>query len=292
MIAKRVAGVFKAGGAMAVARAILRRLRTPHARSYAACRAVVEGGVGMEIGGPTSMFARGGLLPLYPAARRVDNCNFARTTEWEGTIAEGDSFVFDARKAPGTQYIAEGADLHMIASEQYDFFLSSHMLEHTANPLRALQEWSRLLKQGGHLVLVVPHRDGTFDHRRPVTTMAHLQEDLERGTQEDDLTHLDEVLALHDVSKDPGAHAITLRERMERNAELRNLHHHVFDSRLAADVVEHAGLEILALEPLEPYHVVVLARRPVHGTAPRPLSAARLQAALRGSPFVTDRLPR
>jgi SAM-dependent methyltransferase len=246
--------------------------------------------VGMEIGGPSPMFARGGLLPLYPAARLIDNCNFAQNTKWEGAIKEGDSFIFDSRKAPGQQLIAEGADLHMIESGRYDFVLSSHMLEHTANPVRALREWSRLLKAGGGLLLVVPHRDGTFDHRRPVTLIEHLNEDFERGTGEDDLTHLEEALELHDVSRDRGVHDMTLRERMERNAEFRSLHHHVFDTRLVVKVVEKAGLVVSAVEPLEPYHVVVLARKLLPGAATRSFSDEALREILRKSPFKTDRL--
>ena len=91
-----------------------------------------------------------------------------------------------------------------------------------------------MLKPGGALVLVVPARDGAFDHRRPITTMSHLVEDFQANKGEDDLTHLAEVLKLHDLSKDPGvADAGAFRERAERNPEFRSLHHHVFDMRLA-----------------------------------------------------------
>lgn len=290
MIVRRVASVFKATGVVGVLSAMVRRLRTPHARCYPACLEIMRNAVGMEIGGPSPMFARGGLLPLYPTARLIDNCNFAHETKWEGAIKEGDSFVFDSRKAPGRQFIAEGGELSMIESGRYDFVLSCHMLEHTANPLRALREWSRLLRAGGGLLLVVPHRDGTFDHRRPVTLIEHMNEDFERGTGEDDLTHVEEILELHDVSRDRGVHNMALRERMERNAEFRTLHHHVFDTRLVVKVVEKAGLAVSAVEPLEPYHVVVLARKPLPGAASRAFPDQALREILRKSPFKIDRL--
>ena len=41
---------------------------------------------------------------------------------------------------PGYQYIAEANDLRMIESGTYHFVLSSHTIEHTAKPLRALRE--------------------------------------------------------------------------------------------------------------------------------------------------------
>jgi SAM-dependent methyltransferase len=291
LIVRRVVSVFRAGGAAGVLRAVVRRLRTPHARLFPAVVPYVQQAVGLEIGGPSPIFAAGGLLPVYPMAARVDNVNFAATTIWEGDIDAGRSFLFHRGKEPGTQFIAEGADLHMIPAGRYGFVLSSHMLEHSANPLRALREWRRVLKPGGCLLLIVPHREGTFDHRRPVTTLAHVLADFERGTTEDDVTHLDEVLALHDASRDPGRHAVSFRERAERNPELRSLHQHVFDTRLVAGVLAEAGFDIVALEPLEPYHVVALARNPGTDGAVGPLAEDALRDILRRSPFRTDREP-
>jgi SAM-dependent methyltransferase len=245
---------------------------------------------GIEIGGPSPIFAWGGLIPIYPIVKRIDNVNFARKTLWEDTTRDGSSFKFHSGKAAGQQFIAEGADLHVIPGAKYDFVLSSHMLEHSANPLGALGEWKRLLRPGGLLVLVLPARDGTFDHRRPTTTIAHLVQDFETNVGEDDLTHLAEVLQLHDLSRDPGVRdGNTFRERANRNAEFRSIHHHVFDTRLAADAVSHAGFELLAVEPLEPYHIVILARKPLEGVAVRPFDGDALREILRKSPFQSDR---
>lgn len=290
MLVKRVVSVFKAGGVAGVLSAVARRIHTPHARSFPKCRAMVSDGTGIEIGGPSPIFAWGGLIPLYPLARRIDNVNFARSTIWEDATREGNSFNFYSRKAPGQRIVAEGADLRVIPSGKYDFVLLSHMLEHTANPLRALAEWRRVLKPGGALVLVVPARDGTFDHLRPITTMSHLVEDFETGMGEGDLTHLAEVLQLHDLSRDPGVtDAGMFRERAERNAEFRSLHHHVFDTRLAVDAVLHAGFKLVAVEPLRPCHIVVLARKPHAGVAASPFDEDALREALRKSPFQSDR---
>lgn len=290
MILKRVVGVFKAGGLSAVLGAVVRRIRMPHARSFSAARGIVTGAKGIEIGGPSPIFARGGLLPVYPLAERVDNVNFASATIWEGTIAEGDSFVFHPGKAPGRQFIAEGADLKGVPPGEYDFVLSSHTLEHTADPLRALAGWKGLLRPGGTLILIVPHRDGTFDHRRPVTALAHLIQDHERGMGEDDLTHLPEILELHDLACDPGVTDVAaFRERAARNAEVRSLHHHVFDSRLAVAVVTEAGLVPVSVEALEPYHIIVLAQVPRADGLSAPLAPSALVEVLRASPFPTDR---
>src|ERR1043166_3241443 len=124
----------------------------------------LRGGKGIEIGGPSGVFARDSVIPIYPLVDELDNCNFSNNTIWEGTISGGRSFRFDPKRQPGRQYISEATDLHGIPSGIYDFVASSHVLEHVANPLKALHEWSRISKPTGKLLLVLPHRDGTFDH--------------------------------------------------------------------------------------------------------------------------------
>ncbi len=156
----------------------------------------------------------------------------------------------------------EATNPDQIASGGYDFVISSHVLEHVANPIQALWEWVRVLKDDGLFVLVVPHKDGTFDHRRPVTSLHHLIQDFDRKTTEADTTHLEEILALHDLRKDPEAGDFeAFRERSMKNLENRCLHHHVFDTRLAVESVHHVGLQLLSVELSLPYHIVILAQK-------------------------------
>jgi ubiquinone/menaquinone biosynthesis C-methylase UbiE len=79
------------------------------------------------------------------------------------------------------QHIVEATAMARFATASYDFVLASHVLEHIANPILALCEWKRLLKDRGVLVLLLPHKDKTFDHRRPVTTLEHLIADFKAG---------------------------------------------------------------------------------------------------------------
>jgi hypothetical protein len=136
------------------------------------------------------------------------------------------------------------------------------MLEHTANPILALLEWKRLLTDGGTLVLLLPDKRHTFDHRRPVTTLEHLADDFKAGRGADDLTHLPEILELHDLERDPDAADMeAFKARSRRNLENRCLHHHVFDVRLARELVEYSGLKVSAIEEIGPHHILVLAQK-------------------------------
>ena len=230
------------------------------------------GKCGIEIGGPSQAFSRRGVFPVYPMVGNLDNCNFGASTVWEGSLQQGKTFVFDPAKPAGQQYLAETTALGQLPSAAYDFVLSSHMLEHTANPILALLEWKRLLTDHGTLVLLLPDRRYTFDHRRPVTTLAHLIDDFKAGRGEDDLTHLEEILALHDLKRDPDAGDMkAFKVRSLRNVENRCLHHHVFDVRLARELVEHIGMTVHAAEEIRPHHILLLAQNKVLNAPPQAL---------------------
>lgn len=196
---------------------------------------------GLEVGGPSLFFQYS--LPIYKVAASIDGANFADTTMWEGELAEGRTFEFGSGKV-GHQYIAEATDLGDVGDDAYDFVLSCHSLEHVANPLKAVTEWIRVVRPGGHILLVLPNKDANFDHRRPITTFEHLQSDYLGDIGEDDLTHLDEILTLHDLSRDRAAGTPDrFAARSRENVANRGLHHHVFDLSLLRQVLAHTGLE-------------------------------------------------
>lgn len=228
----------------------------------AAVLSAITGRTGLEIGGPSRVFARRGILPIYPRARRIDNVNFATETAWEQGLSDGGEFRFDPPRAPGVQWLREAVALGGLADGACDFVVSSHCLEHVANPLHALREWHRLTRAGGHLVLILPDPRRTFDHRRPVTTLAHLREDFARATPEDDATHAAEAIALHDITRDPGVGSPEeFRERVRNNALNRCLHHHVFDLALMAAALRETGWRMLAAERVRPLHLAGFAQK-------------------------------
>jgi SAM-dependent methyltransferase len=46
-----------------------------------------------------------------------------------------------------------------VLDESYQTVYASHLLEHLDDPIAALKNWYRVLKKGGHLIVLVPHRD-------------------------------------------------------------------------------------------------------------------------------------
>ena len=260
---KKIISITRKHGLTGLMRAIRSRLYIKKAKCYFSAKEIIENGYGLEIGGLSSIFQKRNILPLYPHIASLDNCNFSHMTIWEGDITKGLTYIYDKNRLPGRQFILEATDLHSINDDSYDFLLSSHVIEHTANPIKALKEWIRVVKPGGHLIVLVPHKDGTFDHNRPVTELNHLIQDFENNITEKDLTHLDEILEKHDLSLDPeaGSH-LEFTERSKNNFENRCLHHHIFDSSLVVNLLNHLDLNIKMIEAIAPMHILAIAQKP------------------------------
>ena len=100
----------------------------------------------------------------------------------------------------------------------------------------------------------------TFDHRRQPTPVSHMMEDYERDIGEKDETHLNEILDLHDLSRDPPAGPPgQFRARSLLNVENRCLHHHAFDENNSRGLLEAAGLDVETQRFINPFHIVMLA---------------------------------
>jgi len=283
--------MFRAKGFSGLMRAVLWRVIPVTPRILSLCHEMVNERHGLEIGGPSPIFSRKGSLPIYPYVAKLDNCNFGRNTIWENALTEGLTFKYDKDRPAGCQYIGEATDLKMISAGTYDFVLSCHSIEHTANPLGAVEEWMRVLRPDGKMLLVVPHMEETFDHRRPVTDLKHLIEDLRLKTGEDDMTHLSEILEFHDLDRDLGTPDFDFfKKRSEQNLEFRCLHHHVFDTGLVVDMLDYMGLQILAVEAIRPFHIIVAAQKPSDGIPPvnQPFLSSSADWRYR-SPFKRDR---
>ena len=79
-----------------------------------------------------------------------------------------------------------------IEDRSVDAVVLSHVIEHVANPIHALEECLRVLRPAGRLVLIVPLRHATFDALRPGTSLAHLLAEDRAGVTEVDVDHIRE----------------------------------------------------------------------------------------------------
>lgn len=69
--------------------------------------------------------------------------------------------------------VAWGDDLPF-KDNTVDFVINAHVLEHFWDPIKALNEWMRVIKPGGYIFMIIPHKERTFDKDRPRTTLNEL----------------------------------------------------------------------------------------------------------------------
>jgi SAM-dependent methyltransferase len=113
---------------------------------------------------------------------KVDVMNVDRYAEMDTVYKDAERQLWG--RAKPVDIIARGHELPL-DDDSFDFVLASHVIEHIPDPIAALKEWARVARR--YIVLVVPHRDRTFDRDRPLTPLSELIERHESGfTSEED----------------------------------------------------------------------------------------------------------
>jgi hypothetical protein len=199
---------------------------------------ITTGKIGVEIGGPSQT---GGLI--YSCATKMDNIIFSRETVWSSHSSS--TYNYYPGKT-GTVIINDAVNITNVGDAAYDFIFSSHCLEHIANPIKALKEWLRIIKTGGHVILILPEKTRCFDHKREVSKFSTLLSQYEKNVGEDDLSTLPEILKNHDLAMDPPAGDLgSFTRRSLDNYNNRCLHHYVYSPELLAEICKYLGCEFI-----------------------------------------------
>jgi SAM-dependent methyltransferase len=107
-----------------------------------------------------------------------------------------------------------------VPDEFYDYVYSSHTLEHIENYKQTINEWMRVVKPGGYIITVVPHRDlyekkltlpSNFngDHKRfysPSSLLKEFEDSLPINSFR--VRHLKDNDEGHDYTQHPEQHSI------------------------------------------------------------------------------------
>ena len=173
---------------------------------------------------------------------KCDGVNFSDNTLWGDNEA---TYSFRGRKL-GKLIIDDATELSRIKDKSYDFLLSSNNLEHIANPLKALEQFTRVTKPEGYILLLLPNKRFNFDHGREYTQFSHIVNDYNQGITEDDLTHMDEIVKKHDIDMDWYIKdKKKFIDRCKRNIENRGMHHHVFSEGVLVEMAHFFNLKVI-----------------------------------------------
>lgn len=143
-------------------------------------------------------------------------------------------------------YKSDATKLNFIKSHSQDFICSSHLLEHISNPIKAINEWKRILKKEGIIYCAIPDKRFTFDHKREVTSLSHLIEDYKRNILPGDEIHVKEFLKNWDGDMD-GLSRNEFKKLVMKNYSI-NVHHHVWTKKEVKELFEYLNLKILLIK--------------------------------------------
>ena len=193
--------------------------------------------LGVEIGGPSHTGAI-----IYENARSIDNVIFSNRTIWSN---HNEDYNYYTNKK-GKVIINDAVNISHVQPEYYDFCFSSHSLEHIANPLKAINEWLRIINKDGYIIIIVPEKSACFDHKRAYSQFSTLLSQYEKNVGEDDLSTLPEILKNHDLSMDPPAGDLgTFTKRSLDNINNRCLHHYVYNDDLLKEICNYFKCEFI-----------------------------------------------
>lgn len=164
----------------------------------------------------------------------------------ECNVRFADAYSYEALKTgmyPGQEihnliypdYVTDIKTLAGIPDNSLDFIIACHVIEHTNNPIAAIDSCYRALKPEGSLVLVVPDMTKTFDSKRELTTLAHLIEDYELPSPERDRKHYEEY---YTKSYTIPTEAIFSDYISSKQAEGSDLHYHTWTFESFGELVD------------------------------------------------------
>jgi Methyltransferase domain len=130
---------------------------------------------------------------------------------------------------------ADMEEMGAIPDESLDFIIAGHVIEHTRNPLRAIEQAHRKLRRGGSLALAVPEMRHTFDRDREMTSLEHLILDYQHPIRERDLLHYIEYFTIVDPRAVADIYG-TIKEVFEAGTDI---HYHVWTYESFLECVQY-----------------------------------------------------
>ncbi len=85
-----------------------------------------------------------GTMPFKDLIKKNSNVNEYHTIDIE-------------KRVPMVDFVGDAQNMDMIENNTYDTLLCIEVLDHVQNPYKVLNELKRIIKDGGYLILSVPH---------------------------------------------------------------------------------------------------------------------------------------
>jgi len=101
----------------------------------------------------------------------LPNCTYVDYTDEFTIFKEGEMKL--CGEMARVDVVADGADLPF-KDNSYDYVISSHLIEHFFDPIKAIEEWFRVIKPGGYIFIIAPNQYALLGETRPCTKYTEL----------------------------------------------------------------------------------------------------------------------
>jgi 2-polyprenyl-3-methyl-5-hydroxy-6-metoxy-1,4-benzoquinol methylase len=132
--------------------------------------------------------------------------------------------------------------LSLFVSENFDFVILNHVIEHIANPINVIKEVFRVIKRGGYVVISAPDKEFTFDKDLDLTPFSNLKEKYDKNVTE--VTDTDYINIIKTRHPQISEEELQVRLNKKRN---RRAHVHFWNSQSFSEFMNHA-LELLQIK--------------------------------------------
>ena len=180
---------------------------------------IVRNRDGLEIGGPSNC------NNIYNNINKLDNITIFKNGERDYNIKN---------KKLGIEYVKDTTNLTNIKNNTYDFILVSNTLEYIANPIKAIKEWLRILKQNGFIIMIFDNISETDDNK---FHLKKIIENYEKNIGEDDLSVLPSILSKSKTNE-------TFIRECLNNYHLRKIEHFNYNEKLLSGIIEYLDLGV------------------------------------------------
>ncbi len=110
------------------------------------------------------------ILPGFAPLCTGPNVNYFEINTKEELINRAETLNVDTIKIPDVRYYQPNGDLTAI-NREFDFVVSSHVLNRQPDPIKHLQQIENMLTDNGCLMMVLPDKRYTYDQNYPETTL-------------------------------------------------------------------------------------------------------------------------
>lgn len=100
-----------------------------------------------------------------------DNVKYFGTMDYEGLKKSAIAKKLPVERIPHEMHFVSPTGDLSVVDETFDIVVSSHVIEHTPDLVKHLNDVETLLNKGGLYVLMIPDKRYCFDHYRPESTI-------------------------------------------------------------------------------------------------------------------------